>query len=260
MSSNHWAVYAVKYAERNARTRADSFLSDDHPTLPHGMDYFVWLLDNGSSQILVDTGYEASEGARRDRPILRDPARAIEAVGASAESMDTVIISHLHYDHAGGLNRYPKAMFHLQAAEMAFATGPMMCDCTAREPYTAEHVCDMVQHVFSGRVAFHNGDAEVVPGVTVHRIGGHSMGLQAVKVETEGGPICLASDAAHYYENFQARKMFPIVVDKAAMDAGFDRIVELADGAEERVIPGHDPLVTERFEAYGHSGFVWKLA
>jgi len=251
-----WNVFAVKYAERNDRTRSESFIDDDHPAAAHGMDYFVWLLDNGQRKILVDTGYEQTEAGRRGRPILRDPAAAVEAVGAQASEIDTVIISHLHYDHAGGLERFPASTFHVQEAEMAFATGPCMCDPTLAAPFTADHVCDMVRHVFAGRVAFHDAASEIAPGVTVHRIGGHSNGLQAVRVMTPSGPLCLASDAAHYYENFLEKKLFPIVYDKDAMLRGFAEIVELA-GTNERVIPGHDPLVTERYPAFGSSGFAW---
>ncbi len=254
-----WSVYALKYADRNGRTRAESFLNDDHPTAPHGMDYFVWVLDNGQRQILVDTGYDVAEAKRRGRPILRDPAVSLNALNIDAEKVETVIVTHLHYDHAGGLDRYPAATFHVQAAEMAFATGPCMCDANLRAPFTAEHVCEMVRHIYSGRVIFHDGDAEVAPGVTVHRIGGHSMGLQVVRVMTETGPLCLASDAAHYYENFESGLIFPIVVNQEAMRAGFETIQKLGGGAG-RVIPGHDPLVRERFPSFGSSGFVWRLA
>lgn len=257
--ANLWNVYAVKYAERNARTRSDSFLDDDHPAAPHGMDYFVWLLDNGLQRILVDTGYEEAEAERRGRPILRDPAFALEAVGVQASEIETVIVSHLHYDHAGGLDRFPNAHFHVQQSEMAFATGPCMCDPEIRAPFTADHVCELVRKLFLGQVQFHQGVSQVAPGVTVHRVGGHSMGLQVIRVETPSGPLCLASDAAHYYENFLERKLFPIVVDKPAMLNGFDEIVRLA-GDKDRVIPGHDPLVTSRYPLFGPSGFVWKLA
>jgi glyoxylase-like metal-dependent hydrolase (beta-lactamase superfamily II) len=75
---------------------------------------------------------------------------------------------------------------------------------------------------------------------------------------TDIGPVCLASDASHYYENFEARKPFPIIADLDDMLKGFDRIVEIAEDPA-RVIPGHDPLVTERFAPEGTSGFVWRL-
>lgn len=248
----------MKYAERNTRTRADSFIMDDHPTAPHGMDYFVWVLDNGTRQIVVDTGYDETEATRRDRPILRDPAQALAAVGAEAEQVETVIITHLHYDHAGRLDRFPRATFHMQAAEMAYATGPCMCHVTLQMPFTADHVCEMVRHVYSGRVVFHDGAGEVEPGVRVHCVGGHSRGLQVVEVDTAHGPLVLASDATHYYENFMSGKPFPIVVDLEPMLAGFDTITRLA-GGPRRVIPGHDPLVREMFAAHGNSGFAWRL-
>lgn len=256
--SDTWEIFAVKYAERNERTRADSFIGDDHPALPHGMDYFTWVLSNGTKHILVDTGYEAEEAKARGRPILRDPAKALEALDISSDQLETVVISHLHYDHAGGLNRYPQANFHIQEAEMSFATGPCMCDPDLQAPFSVEHVCDMVRHVYAGRVVFHAGDAEIAPGVTVHKIGGHSKGLQAVRVVTKDGPVCLASDAAHYYENFEDGKLFPIVADRAEMLLGFEQIQSLA-GHSSRVIPGHDPLVRDRYPAFGQSGFVWKL-
>lgn len=253
-----WQVYALKYAERNTRTRADSFLDDDHPTLPHGMDYFIWVLRRGDRTILVDTGYDDAEGARRDRPIQRHPVQAIKALGLTVDDIDLCIVTHLHYDHAGGLAAFPKAVFHLQAAEMAFATGPCMCDAHLRDPFTAAHVCEMVRNVYSGRVVFHDGDGQVAPGVTVHCVGGHSKGMQAVRVETENGPLCLASDASHYYENFERGLLFPIVADKDAMRAGFQTIQDLA-GDAKRVIPGHDPLVRKLYPADGTSGFTFRL-
>lgn len=252
-----WQVFALKYSERNARTRNDSFMFDDDHASAHDMDYFIWVLRSGSRVILVDTGYTAEEAAARDRPILRDPAEALAGIGVAAEDVDTVIITHLHYDHAGGLDRFPNAVFHLQAAEMAFATGPCMCEGVLRMPFTAEHVCQMVRRVYSGRVVFHDGAGLVAPGVEVHRIGGHSRGLQAVRVKTAAGWMCLASDASHYYENFLQRRLFPIVVDAEDMLKGFDTIRALAS-TPSLVIPGHDPLVTRAFPALD-CGFGWRL-
>lgn len=259
MSDMRWTITALKYADRNARVRADSFLFNDHPSAPHGMDYFIWVLQSGDRTILVDTGYDAAEGARRNAPVLRDPVEALAAIGLDAAKLDTVVITHLHYDHAGGLDRYPSARFHVQAAEMAFATGPCMCSPVMRHAYTVDHVCEMLRHVYSGRVVFHDGDGQIAPGVTVHRVGGHSRGMQVVCVATDAGPVCLASDATHYYENFQSGIPFPLVVDVEDMIKGFSTIRRLAGGDDTRVIPGHDPLVTQRFAPLGHSGFAWSL-
>jgi glyoxylase-like metal-dependent hydrolase (beta-lactamase superfamily II) len=116
--------------------------------------------------------------------------------------------------------------------------------------FTAEHVCKMVRNVYSGRVIFHDGDAEIAPGVTLHKIGGHSRGLQCVRIVTEAGPVVLASDSAHFYENFEMGKVFPIVVDVEDVLKGYSRMEGLA-GSRRRVVPGHDPLVVQRYPALG---------
>jgi glyoxylase-like metal-dependent hydrolase (beta-lactamase superfamily II) len=81
----------------------------------------------------------------------------------------------------------------------------------------------MVRKVYSGRVVFHDGDAEIAPGVTAHKLGGHSRGLQCVRVMTETGPVVLASDGTHFYENFEMGKVFPIVVDVEDVLNGYAR-------------------------------------
>lgn len=244
--SDTWDVHALRYAERNGRTRADSFIFDDDHSGPHPMDYFVWVLRNGTRSIVVDTGFDDAEARRRARPILADPAQMIGGFGVDPQTVDTVIVTHLHYDHAGSLDRFPAARFHLQAAEMAYATGPCMCHATLQMPFTVEHVVEMVRKVYAGRVVFHDGDAEIAPGVTVHRIGGHSRGLQAVRVRTRAGWLMLASDASHYWENFVAGKPFPIVADVEDMLKGFATIRGLASSVE-LTVPGHDPLIRRLF-------------
>ena len=244
--SETYEILAIKYAERMNRVRGDSFiLADDHLS-PHPMDYFVWVVRNNNRTIVVDTGFDQAEGDTRGRTILRTPAEALATIGIDAATISDVVITHLHFDHAGTLDAFPAARFHLQAAEMAFATGPCMCQPYLRHPFTAEHVCAMVRKIYSGRVMFAEGDAEVAPGITVHKIGGHSRGLQALRVMTAGGPVVLASDAAHYYETFEQQKPFVIVADMEDMLRGYNTLQTLA-GDPTRVIPGHDPLVLKRY-------------
>ncbi len=245
-STNNYEVYAIKYAERTERFRRESFIFDTSHDVSHPMDYFVWVVRDDQRTILVDTGYDTREAAQRGRPILIEPATALAEIGIAPESIDTAIITHLHYDHAGGLDQFPNARLHLQEAEMIYATGRCMCHGVLRMPFTADHVCQIIRRVYAGQVTYHDGDATIAPGVTIHKIGGHSRGLQAVRVETAHGPLVLASDAAHYYENYEARNPFPLVVDVEDMLRGYDVLSRLA-GARRLVIPGHDPLVRANF-------------
>lgn len=252
-----WQVYALKYADRYARTRADSFIFDDNHDAPHAMDYFIWVLRRGDEVILVDTGYDVEEAENRQRPIRLDPRDALKPLGLTVEDITTVIVTHLHYDHAGGLHLFPNATLHLQEAEMAYATGACMCHGALRAPFTVDHICEAVKRVYSGRVVFYDGDGQVADGVTVHCIGGHSRGLQAVRVRTDAGWLCLASDAAHYYENFMSYKPFPIVVDVENMLKGYDILRDLAS-SPDLIIPGHDPLVRDYFPQ-DKADFIFRL-
>ena len=59
-----WEIFAVKYADRDNRTRRDSFIFDDAHDVQHPIDYFMWLLRSGDKTVLVDTGYDEAEGDR----------------------------------------------------------------------------------------------------------------------------------------------------------------------------------------------------
>ena len=164
------------------------------------------------------------------------------------DGITTIIITHLHHDHAGTLDHFPNARFHIREAEVACATGACMCEEVLRRPYTADHVCSFAGKIYSGRVAFHNGDAEVAPGITVHSVSGHTKGLQCVRVATESGPVVLASDASHYYENFERRQRFSLTVDVEQTLGSYTRLEQLA-ASRAHVVPGHDPLVLQRYPA-----------
>ena len=245
-----WTVHSLKYATNDHRTRREAFIGADDHSAPFPIHSFIWVLRPGDEVTLVDSGYDSAEAARRGRPILRAPTEALAALGLRPDDITTLIITHLHYDHAGGIAQFPNATLHLQADEMAFATGPCMCHDHLRFPYTGDHICEVVQRLYSGRLVFHQGDGQVADGVTVHRIGGHSRGLQSVRVLTQSGWLCLASDAAHFYENFIAGKPFPLVVDMEDMFTGFETIQALAS-SRDLVIPGHDPLVQTLFPTDG---------
>jgi glyoxylase-like metal-dependent hydrolase (beta-lactamase superfamily II) len=255
--SDPWEVYAVKYADKTNRKRIESFIGDPHYDLPHPIDFFVWVLRRGAEVILVDSGFDQDEARDRAIPLQLDPGTALAPLGLKPEDITTLIVTHLHFDHAGGLRLFPNAHLHIQAAEMAYATGPCMCHEVLRWPYTGEHVCEAVKRLYSGRLTFHDGDAQVAEGVTVHKIGGHTKGMQCVRVLTSAGWLVLASDASHFYENMFTARPFPFVVDLDDMLDGFKRLETLVS-ARRLIVPGHDPLVRTHFPA-GPAPHIFRL-
>jgi glyoxylase-like metal-dependent hydrolase (beta-lactamase superfamily II) len=245
VSAPVYEVYAVKYAHHERRA-AENFIGGDPHDGPMPLDYFVWLIRGEGREIVVDTGFSAAMAAKRGRQHLRCPTAGLKLLGVDSSRVKDVVITHLHYDHVGNFELFPSATLHLQELEMRYATGPYMCHGCFRGAFEVEDVVGMVRKVYENRVRFHSGDAELFPGVSVHLIGGHTMGLQAVRVATRRGWLVLASDASHFYANMEQVRPFPIVWSVADMVEGYRKLRSLAD-SPGHVIPGHDPLVLERY-------------
>jgi glyoxylase-like metal-dependent hydrolase (beta-lactamase superfamily II) len=245
-----YEVFAIRYACLSDRKASENFIGGDPHESASDLDYFIWLARSKARTFVIDTGFDAKVGKRRGRRMLNPPERGLALLGVDAKKVKDVIITHLHYDHVGNFGLFPAATFHLQDEEMAYATGRHMAQGFFSAAYEVDEVVAMVREAYKGRVRFHDGDAELAPGLSLHRIGGHTKGLQVVRVHTRIGWIVLASDAAHLYANMNETRPFPIVFDVGAMVEGYRRLSELAD-SPELIVPGHDPLVMRRYAAPG---------
>jgi glyoxylase-like metal-dependent hydrolase (beta-lactamase superfamily II) len=249
----NYEIVALRYATHH-RLAAENLLyppgaGEDPHDAPMPIDYFIWVVRNEERLIVVDTGFDWPACKARARQMVKHPIDGLRALGVDPSAVRDVVITHLHYDHAGNLSAFPAATFHLQDAEMAYATGRCMCHARLRAAFDVEDVVTMVRRVYDGRVRFVDGDAEIAPGVSVHHVPGHTRGLQCVRVETRRGPVVLASDAAHFYANLRQQNPFPIVVDMAAMMESWAKLERLA-GHPDRVVPGHDPAVLTLYPRY----------
>ena len=259
-----YEVFAVRYALRDDRKRNENFIANAWTDPVHDevepIAYYVWAIRNKNRTIVIDTGFDKEESERRtveSGGIWRcnhdcSPSEGLASIGIDSREVSDVVITHLHYDHAGTLADFPAARFHLQEFEIHYATGPHMSHGYFSGAYTVDHIIQVVRYIFQDRVVFHNGDSEVAPGITVHHIGGHTMGMQCVRVMTKRGWVVLASDASHFYANFESNAPFPIVYNVSDMVKGFDRLRKLAS-SPKHVIPGHDPLVMSRYELVSSS-------
>jgi glyoxylase-like metal-dependent hydrolase (beta-lactamase superfamily II) len=238
-------VYAIRYATV-ARRSAENFIGGDPHESGARMDYFVWLARNALHTFVIDTGFNEAAAQRRRREFLRSPVEGLRILGVDAATISDVIITHLHYDHVGNFDQFPQARFHLQDRELAYATGRYMAMEFFSYAYEVDEVVAMVRNVYAGRVEFYDGDADVAPGISVHHVGGHTRGLQVVRIWTRVGWLVLASDASHYYANMEEQRPFPVVARVTEMVDGWRKLRRLADDPRH-IIPGHDPSVMERY-------------
>ena len=238
-------IYAIRYG-KSVRKRSQSFIGGDPHDGPMPMAYYVWVIEQPHRLVVVDTGFDEQVARMREREFLICPGHAMQQLGLPPERVDDVILTHLHYDHAGNHHLFPNARFHIQADEMAYATGPWMTHKMLRLGYAAADLKAVIDRLFAERLVYHEGDSTLGGGIQLFRLGGHTGGLMAVGVGTARGMVLLASDTAVFYEGLQTGRAFPAAFHVGDELKGYRRLLELAGGID-RIIPGHDVEVMRRY-------------
>ena len=247
MSDDIHEIYAIKYG-RHERKKAENYIGGDPHDGQEPIDYFVWAITGPQGSFVVDTGFDEAMAKKRARALTKPIAEGLKALDIAPESVNQVIVSHLHYDHTGNYELFPNARYHLQDCEMAYATGRCMCHQMLRIPFSENDVLAMVRKVFAYRVEFHDGVEELAPGITVHKIGGHSKGLQCVRVKTKRGTVVIASDCCHLYSHIDEGRVFPITYSVGDTLEGYRTLQKLAS-SRHHIVPGHDPEVLKIYPA-----------
>lgn len=238
-------VYAVRLGQVERAAR-DNFLHGGDLSGTMTMDFDMWFLRRGDLIIAVDTGMSERAKPRRGRHLDRLPRDAAAALGIDPDVVQNLVLTHLHYDHAGGIDDFPHAQIWVQEKELEYALGRQMSHSSLNHFFEVEDLKLVLDRIFASSVTAIDGSYTLTPGVELHLIGGHTRGLQVVRVNTERGWIVLASDALHYYANHERHDPFPAIVDLPQMLDGYIRIEKLAESMEH-IIPGHDPLVMQRY-------------
>ncbi|MCW2098827.1 UNVERIFIED_ORG: glyoxylase-like metal-dependent hydrolase (beta-lactamase superfamily II) [Pseudomonas psychrophila] len=247
MSKRVYEVYALRYATHPARHAFENFMfPDPHDKGPMPLDFFVWAIKGPDCVFVIDTGFDEETAVRRQRTYLQSPIEMLQHIDIDAQDVTDVVITHMHYDHAGNMRAFPNARFHIQQDEMAYCTGRCMGYEVLRRPFAARDVQVAINCLFEGRMVMHKGRSELADGIVLQQVGGHTKGLQVVAVRTARGQVVLASDAAHYWSNLRRRSPYPMMVDVDDMLDAYATVEALADGPSH-IIPGHDPKVLEVF-------------
>jgi glyoxylase-like metal-dependent hydrolase (beta-lactamase superfamily II) len=242
---NPYKIYTLYYGKRDATT-ADYFL-DDTSNIPIGMGYYLWVATNGENTVVIDLGYHEDVGEQRGRTLVRHPAELLDKIQVDPKTVQHAIVTHLHWDHVGGYALVPNARLYLQERELHFWTSSHLPEW--QSSLEEEELLAVVRLHFRGRVGLCNGSQEIVPGITVHHVGGHTMGSQIVQVETARGTAVVASDAAKLYRNFMEEIPQSHSHSVADQLGGYGLIKHLASSAD-LILPGHDPEVMRRLPIY----------
>ena len=245
-----YEVYAISYGVI-ADFPVSALIAGADPARRMDIQMMVWLLKgSGGRNILVDSGFYRQKFLDRWKPKnFVKPSEAIARLGLKPDEITDVIITHAHWDHAGGADLFPKARIWIQKDEYDYYRDPAHL---ARSGVDAEDIAALEQAEREGRVHLVAGDADaLIPGVRFFLGGRHTYASQFVGVETRTGTVVLASDNVYLYENLEKHIPIAQTSDAQANLAAQDRMRQIAS-RPELIVPGHDPEVFVRFPRLGN--------
>jgi glyoxylase-like metal-dependent hydrolase (beta-lactamase superfamily II) len=218
------------------------------------------LIEDGKRKVLVDDGAGLNwDGKHRDMygidHTATDLDRELQRIGLTRADITDVVLTHLHFDHAGGTTRdgalaFPNATYHLQRRHWKWAHQPSEKDAGSfrREDYAALES--------SGRLHLLEGATELYEGIHLFISEGHTVGLQLVRLESGDQTLVFCGDlvptTAHLKPSWVAAyDLYPLTVIEEKKQL-------LAQALEERWILflEHDPDVAACTLKDGGKGLV----
>jgi glyoxylase-like metal-dependent hydrolase (beta-lactamase superfamily II) len=249
-----YEVYAVRYA-RLLDFPVASLVKGAEPARKLDIAMTYWVLKGPEGRtVLVDAGFYRPR-LLKERKGVADytrPDKALERLGIKPEEVTDVIVTHMHWDHADGVDLFPKAKVWIQKDEFTYYTNEARHAVSKDVGIEGDFVSAMMKLNTEGRVHLVEGDArEILPGVTVYTGGRHTFASQYVGVTTKVGRVVIASDNLYLYENLDKHVPIAQTFDAKANLAAQDRMKQLAT-SPRLIVPGHDPEVFVRFPKPGN--------
>jgi glyoxylase-like metal-dependent hydrolase (beta-lactamase superfamily II) len=242
-----YEIFAVRYATI-PDFAVNQLVAGADPGRKLDIAMLVWLIRGNGKNILFDAGFYREQFFRQWHVNdFMKPSDAVKRAGVEPEDITDVIVSHMHWDHADGMDLFPKAKVWLQKDELEYYAGSAWQSRRTHGGIDPEDVLAAVKLNMAGRVGLVNGDAqEILPGITAYTGGKHTYASQFIAVNTAGGTVVLASDNMYLYENLDRHAPIAATLDADSNLRAQDRMKQLAS-KPEWVIPGHDPAVMKRF-------------
>ncbi|MCS5723907.1 N-acyl homoserine lactonase family protein [Herbiconiux sp. CPCC 203407] len=246
------SLIQVKYAERTA-IKSRVFHEYAQHGLPDGelaMDYNYWIVRDGETVILLDTGYDVSEAEWLGEREVTAVPETLDVLGIDPSRVSLVVLSHYHFDHIGWLRLFPHAQVVAGRAEDEFWFGKLRTEEGLDGEFVdPRHLIEVQRARDEGRLTLIDAPTEIHPGIVVHPVSGHCPGQLLALVDTASGPRIVASDVAHFYEQIEHGWTFFVHSDLDDMRRSFETLRDLGAQHGAEIIPGHDARVRDRYPA-----------
>jgi glyoxylase-like metal-dependent hydrolase (beta-lactamase superfamily II) len=241
-----YEIYAVKYAGPLISSGAMlMWFKDWDITMERA--YYIWCLKGPDHVVIVDAGVAPDLAKEKDIAGYENPVDVLDRIGVKAEDVQHVVLTHMHWDHANGVTLFPNARFYVQEEEYRFWTSSPLVQRPALKQLADDSAYAYLSSLEgTGRLILLNGDQDILPGIACLTAPGHTIGLQAVAVDTAKGRAILGSDCAHTFENYKQDWPSCLIFDLPAWMNSFDKLKkEVSDPS--LLFPGHDILMARNF-------------
>jgi glyoxylase-like metal-dependent hydrolase (beta-lactamase superfamily II) len=214
-------------------------------------NYYIWAIKGADETIIVDTGCGSALAKEKGLPYFSPPIQMLSTLGIGREVVKKIVVTHLHFDHAGGVaefaRTFPDAVFYIQKREYDFwITNPL----SKRRPFARfsyPQACKEIARLQDrDRLMMVKGDKKIGPGIELLLSPGHTMGLQAMAVNTTKGTVILASDFAHIKRNLEDGNPSSFVTDMAAWLKSNDKL--RSKTSPDLIFSGHDVSMFREYE------------
>jgi len=242
-----YEVYAIRYATLQGFHSGDLVAGGDR-TRQFAIPCMIWLIRGDGRNILVDSGFYREQFFKQWKVTdFEKPSDTLKRLNLKPEDITDLVLTHMHWDHADGVDLFPKARVWIQKAEYEYYTGEAWQSRRTHGGIDPDDVLALVKLNTDGRVTFVDGDArEILPGVTCYTGGKHTYASQYLTVSTAKGAVVLASDNIYLYENLEKHAPIAGALDADSNLRAQDRIRTLASDPR-LIVPGHDPAVFTKF-------------
>ena len=246
--ADRYEIYAVRYATL-ANFPVWSLIAGAERTRRMDIAMMIWVLKGADGRIaIVDSGFHRERYFQQYtvKDFLK-PSDALAPLGIKPDDVTDILLTHMHWDHAGGIDLFPSARVWVQKDEYDYYAGDAWQSRTTHGGIDPEDVLEIVRRNTQGKVTFVRGDDETSLSGIAFGIGGrHTWQSQFVSAQTRTRTVVLASDNMYLYENLDTHTAIAQTLDAASNVRTQERMRTLA--SEPRlVVPGHDPAVFDRF-------------
>lgn len=239
-------IYALKYAGPFVRTGAHLMWYRDWDKT-ETINYYIFCIKGAGETVVVDSGLTPELAKKRQLDGYVSPDEVLSRIDVKAAEVRHVIVTHMHFDHANGVSLFPQATFYVQEDEYRFwVEDPIATRPPFKEVSDADANAYLTALEGTNRLSLFQGDRQVIPGIQCLLAPGHTVGLQAVAVDTAKGTAILGSDSAHVFRNYREDWPSALIVDLVGWMKTYDKLRAHAS-SPDLLFPGHDRLLLENY-------------